>query len=430
MNLKFALLPCIVCIAACTSEKATPVAGKTSATEVRLGIAFEGKFLMGSAVNVGQLMSGNPVLRQSILDQVDALPGEKAHNWNCIDTAVDRSAWESAAKTPRDDSEFRDFILTHFNALTAENAMKWECVHPAEDTWIWEPADELAAFATANGIHLTGHTLVWHQQTPDWVFEDADGNKAPRELLLDRMEAHINALVGRYKGKVHSWDVVNEAFDDDGSIRSNNWQQIIGDDYIEKAFEFAHAADPDALLFYNDYNMFKPGRRDASIALVRRLRDQGIPIHGIGMQGHFRVDYPEDLESVEEAIVAYAGQGIDIAITELDVSVLPWPGEKLGGADISDRHAYNLEMNPYANGLTEEGERAFNERYLQLFRIFLDHSDSITRVTLWGIDDSVSWRNDWPMEGRTDYPLLIDRDREVKPVVRQIVESMRATQRH
>jgi endo-1,4-beta-xylanase len=224
--------------------------------------------------------------------------------------------------------------------------------------------------------------------------------------------------------------VVNEAFDDDGSIRSNNWQQIIGDDYIEKAFEFAHAADPDALLFYNDYNMFKPGRRDASIALVRRLRDQGIPIHGIGMQGHFRVDYPEDLESVEEAIVAYAGQGIDIAITELDVSVLPWPGEKLGGADISDRHAYNLEMNPYANGLTEEGERAFNERYLQLFRIFLDHSDSITRVTLWGIDDSVSWRNDWPMEGRTDYPLLIDRDREVKPVVRQIVESMRATQRH
>jgi endo-1,4-beta-xylanase len=224
--------------------------------------------------------------------------------------------------------------------------------------------------------------------------------------------------------------VVNEAFDDDGSIRSNNWQQIIGDDYIEKAFEFAHAADPDALLFYNDYNMFKPGRRDASIALVRRLRDQGIPIHGIGMQGHFRVDYPEDLESVEEAIVAYAGQGIDIAITELDVSVLPWPGEKRGGADISDRHAYNLEMNPYANGLTEEGERAFNERYLQLFRIFLDHSDSITRVTLWGIDDSVSWRNDWPMEGRTDYPLLIDRDREVKPVVRQIVESMRATQRH
>jgi endo-1,4-beta-xylanase len=277
-------------------------------------------------------------------------------------------------------------------------------------------------------MHLTGHTLVWHQQTPDWVFEDSDGKPASRELLLDRMRKHINTVVSRYKGKVRSWDVVNEGIDEDGSLRSSNWQQIIGDDYIDKAFEYAHAADPDALLFYNDYNMFKPSRRDAVIALVERLRSKGIPIHGIGMQGHFRVDYPESVAIVADAIVAFANLDIDVAITELDVSVLPWPGEKLGGADISDRHAYNLQMNPYANGLTADGERQFNDRYRQLFDIFLDHSDDISRVTLWGIDDSVSWRNNWPMEGRTDYPLLFDRDRQLKPVVRQIVDSMSATQ--
>jgi endo-1,4-beta-xylanase len=421
-------LACAIVLAACSTE-ITPSAIQVSASdEVRLAAAFENKFLVGSAVNVGQLISSNPTIRQKILDQINALPDAATHNWNCVDTAEARAAWENAGQNPRDDSEFRGFILRHFNALTAENAMKWECVQPAEDTWIWEAADEVVNFSAENNMHLTGHTLVWHQQTPDWVFEDADGKPASRELLLDRMRKHINTVVGRYKGKVRSWDVVNEAIEEDGSLRSSNWQRIIGDDFIDKAFEYAHAADPDALLIYNDYNMFKPARRDAVIALVERLRSKGIPIHGIGMQGHFRVDYPESVAIVEDAIVAFAKLDIDIAITELDVSVLPWPGETPGGADISDRHAYNLQMNPYANGLTADGERQFNERYRQLFDIFLDHSDDISRVTLWGIDDSVSWRNNWPMEGRTDYPLLFDRDRQIKPVVRQIVDSMSATQ--
>ena len=355
-----------------------PVAAASDLSDVSLRDEFSATFLVGTALNVRQIMDG--------------------------------------------DEAFRSFFLRHFNAVTGENAMKWERIHPAEGEYAWEPADALTGFANANGIHLTGHTLVWHQQTPDWVFEDEDGNPATRELLLARMKSHIETVVGRYKGRVQSWDVVNEAIEEDGSLRDTPWRRIIGDDYIEKAFEYAHAADPDALLFYNDYNMFNPGRRDGVLRLVASLREKNIAIHGIGMQGHFRVDYPETLDSVETAIRTYGELGLDVAITELDVSVLPWPGEKRGGADIMDRHEFEAAMNPYADGLTPEAEAAFNARYLELFRIFVAHSDVITRVTFWGVNDGASWRNDWPMAGRTDYPLLIDRDNRLKPVWADIIE--------
>lgn len=354
-----------------------------SADDLSLRAEFDETFLIGTALNVQQIMHG--------------------------------------------DEEFRTFFLRHFSAVTGENAMKWERIHPQEGGFVWEPADALADFSNANGIHLTGHTLVWHQQTPDWVFEDADGNTASRELLLARLQNHIQTVVGRYRGRVQSWDVVNEAINEDGTMRDTKWRQIIGDDYIEKAFEFAHAADPDALLFYNDYNMFNPGRRDGVLRLVDNLRSKGIPIHGIGMQGHFRVDYPATLDDVRTAIIAYGELGLDVAITELDMSVLPWPGEKRGGADIMDRHEFESTMNPYADGMTTEAEAAFNSRYIDLFRIFIAHSDVITRVTFWGVNDGVSWRNDWPMRGRTDYPLLIDRDNRLKPVWEDIVGLMGTT---
>jgi endo-1,4-beta-xylanase len=332
-----------------------------------------------------------------------------------IGTAV--NAEQIASKDP----EFRTFLLRHFNALTGENVMKWERIHPTEGEYNWGPADALTDLANENGIHLTGHTLVWHQQTPDWVFEDADGNPATRELLLERMQHHIAAVVGRYKSRVQSWDVVNEAFEEDGSMRDTPWRRIIGDDYLEKAFEFAHAADPDALLFYNDYNMFAPGRRDAVIRFVESMNNKGIPVHGIGLQGHFRVDYPAQLDSIDTAIERFGRLNVDVAITELDVSVLPWPGEKRGGADIMDRHAFEEQMNPYAEGLSADAQAAFDERYLALFRIFIKHREVLTRVTFWGINDSVSWRNDWPMTGRTDYPLLIDRNNRLKPVWADII---------
>jgi endo-1,4-beta-xylanase len=351
----------------------------------------------------------------AIADTPDISLREEFRDHFLLGTAV------SAQQVASDDPELRSFLLRHFNALTGENAMKWERIHPREGEYHWDQADALADLASDNGIHLTGHTLVWHQQTPDWVFEDADGQPASRELLLERMRDHITAVVGRYKGRVQSWDVVNEGIEEDGSLRDTLWRQRIGDDYIEKAFEYAHAADPEALLFYNDYNMFAPGRRAGVIRLVERLREKGIPIHGIGMQGHFRVDYPATLDDVETSITAYGDLGLDVAITELDVSVLPWPGEKRGGADIMDRHAFETSMNPYADGLSDAAEQAFNQRYLGLFRIFLDHRDVITRVTFWGLNDGTSWRNDWPMDGRTDYPLLIDRDNRLKDVWYDII---------
>jgi endo-1,4-beta-xylanase len=332
-----------------------------------------------------------------------------------VGTALD------ARRLERGDAEFQELVLEHFDALTAENAMKWERIHPAPDRWDWAPADALVDFANAHDMYLTGHTLVWHQQTPDWVFEDPDGRPASRALVLERMREHIETIVGRYRGRVHSWDVVNEAIDEDGSMRDSPWRRLVGDDFVEKAFELAHAADPDALLFYNDYNMFKPGRRSGTIELVRRLRAAGIPIHGIGMQGHFRIDYPETLDDVEASILAFAELDVDIAITELDVSVLPAPDPTDGGADITDRHDYDTRMNPFTAGLSAEAEAAFSARYLELFRIFLEHSDAITRVTFWGVHDGRSWRNHWPIRGRTDYPLLIDRNRDLKPVWREIV---------
>jgi len=181
------------------------------------------------------------------------------------------------------------------------------------------------------------------------------------------------------------------------------------------------------MLIYNDYNMFNPERRAGTIRLVNSLRGKGIPIHGVGMQGHFRVDYPELLDEVENSIIEFAEHGLDVAITELDVSVLPWPGEKTGddgGADIMDRHEYEAMMNPYADGLPTDVENEVNARWLELFRIFAAHSDAVSRVTFWGVNDSVSWRNGWPMQGRTDYPLLIDRDNQLKPVWSGIIESL------
>jgi endo-1,4-beta-xylanase len=377
MNMRVLLLAVsALFMAACSVDEEAPAAA-TAADDISLRTEFDGRFLIGTALNVRQVEAADP--------------------------------------------EFNAFILEHFNALTAENAMKWERIHPAEGEWNWEPADRIVEFAAEHGIHLTGHTLVWHQQTPDWVFQDADGNPASRELLLQRMQAHIEAVVGRYKGKVPSWDVVNEGVDEDGSIRDNIWRQIIGDDYMEKAFEFAQATDPDAILFYNDYNMFAPGRREGTIALIERLRANGIEKIGIGLQGHMRIDYPETLDEFERSIMAFGELGVDVAITELDVSVLPWPGEKNGGADIMDRHEFNTQMNPFADGLSAEAEAALDQRYLDLFRIFLAHSDKVTRVTFWGVNDSVSWRNNWPMRGRTDYPLLIDRENQLKPVWRDII---------
>lgn len=308
-----------------------------------------------------------------------------------------------------------DFVARQFNALTAENEMKWERIHPGEGEYNWESSDTLVKFCKANDIFLTGHALIWHQQTPDWVFEDENGEPASRELLLERMEEHINTIVGHFNGAVPSWDVVNEALNEDGSMRESKWQQIIGDDFVEKAFEFAHKADPNAKLYYNDYNLFKPEKRAGAVWLVKQIQDKGIPVHGIGMQGHYGLDHPGDLTELEDSILAYAELG-DVMITELDVSILPFPEEGIEGADLNINMELKAKYNPYTEGLPADVQGAQNKRFLDIFTVFLKHQDKISRVTFWGVNDGHSWKNGWPMQGRTDYPLMIDRNNDLKPV--------------
>ncbi|MEJ2383523.1 MAG: endo-1,4-beta-xylanase [Xanthomonadales bacterium] len=303
-----------------------------------------------------------------------------------------------------------------FNSVTAENVMKWEEIEPAEGQFDWTAADALVAFAEAHGMEVAGHVLVWHQQTPDWVFQGPDGGPATRELLLERMQSHIAAVVGRYKGRVHAWEAVNEALNEDGTLRRTPWLEIIGEDYLQKAFEFARAADPEAHLYYNDYGLHNPAKRAGAVRLVKALQDAGVRVDGVGIQGHYGLDNPRDLQDFEDSITAFAALGTQVHITEMDVSVLPFPDQQDWGADLDVDLELDAKYNPYADGLPAAVEQQQIDQYTGLFRIMLDHRDMIGRVTFWGLSDGDSWKNGWPMRGRTDYPLLFDRDRQPKPV--------------
>ena len=213
---------------------------------------------------------------------------------------------------------------------------------------------------------------------------------------------------------------MNEAIEDDGSWRKSKFYNIIGEDYIKLAFQFAHEADPDADLYYNDYSMAHEGRRNTVVKMVNDLKSQGVRIDGVGMQGHMDLVFP-DLDDFEESLLAFAETGVKVMITELDVTVLPRPGRNFG-AEISADFDYRQHLNPYAEGLPDSVSVALNDRYLDIFKLFLKHSDKIERVTLWGVHDGQSWRNGWPVRGRTDYALIFDRDFQPKPVVESIIE--------
>jgi len=318
------------------------------------------------------------------------------------------------------DREAKPFIIKHFNAITAENAMKWESIHPGPDKYNFALADSIVSFALANDMFITGHTLVWHSQTPDWVFQDSIGNPLTREALLERMKNHIFTVMGHYKGKVQSWDVVNEAIGDDGQIRKSKWYNIIGDDYIEKAFEFAHEADPDAELYYNDYNNEEPLKRAGVINIVRNLRNKGLRIDGVGIQGHWHLDSP-DFKIVDEGISEYAALGVKVMITEMEINVLPTPSW-LYGADISRIAEYKDSLNPYVSGLPDSVQTLLTNRYARLFGLLLSNKEKVSRVTFWGVHDGYSWKNNWPIPGRTNYPLLFDRNYQPKPAYYAVIE--------
>ncbi len=311
-------------------------------------------------------------------------------------------------------------IKQHFNSITAENCMKSGELQPEEGQFYFDLADQFIKFGEENNMYIIGHTLVWHSQAPGWFFTDKDGKDVSREVLIERMKNHIYTVVGRYKGKVKGWDVVNEAIEDDGSWRKTKFYNIIGEDYIKLAFQFAHEADPDADLYYNDYSMAHEGRRNTVVKMVNDLKSQGVRIDGVGMQGHMDLVFP-DLDDFEESLLAFAETDVKVMITELDVTVLPRPGRNFG-AEISADFDYRQHLNPYAEGLPDSVSIALNDRYLDIFKLFLKHSDKIERVTLWGVHDGQSWRNGWPVRGRTDYALIFDRDFQPKPVVESIIE--------
>ncbi|MDX8339605.1 endo-1,4-beta-xylanase [Draconibacterium sp. IB214405] len=310
-------------------------------------------------------------------------------------------------------------IKEQFNAIVAENCMKSEEIQPIEGEFDFSLADQFVDFGEQNDKFITGHCLIWHSQAPSWFFSDENGEDVSREVMVERMKNHIYTVVGRYKGRIKGWDVVNEAFLEDGSWRTSKFYQIVGEDFIKLAFQFANEADPDAELYYNDYNEWYPGRRDAVVQMVRDFKAEGIRIDGIGMQGHIGMDGPS-IDEYEEAINAYAAEGMKVMITELDMSILPQPRHDVG-ADISTSFEYQQQLNPYTAGLPHNEMEVWDMRMLDFFRLFLKHSDVISRVTLWGVSDATSWKNGFPVPGRTDYPLLFDRNYQPKSIVPKII---------
>ncbi|MCE5332875.1 MAG: endo-1,4-beta-xylanase [Bacteroidales bacterium] len=318
-------------------------------------------------------------------------------------------------------------ILHHFNTITAENCMKSEVIQPQEGKFDFTQSDRFVEFGQKHKMFIIGHTLIWHSQAPAWFFVDQNGKDVSREVLIERMRKHITTVVGRYKGRVNGWDVVNEAIEDDGSWRQSKFYRIIGEDYVKLAFQFAHEADPKAELYYNDYSMAHPGRRDAVVEMIKKLREQGIKVDGIGMQGHLTMSFPT-VESEEKSIIAFGNLGVKVMITEMDLTVIPFPNQN-GGADVSMSYEYKKEMNPYPDGLPDSVATVWNNRMADFFRLFLKHHDKISRVTIWGVSDAQTWRNNWPIPGRKDYPLLFDRNLKPKPIVETIIKEAKATKK-
>lgn len=331
--------------------------------------------------------------------------------------AINRSQINQANK------EEIDLITSQFNALTAENDMKWMYIHPKRDEFNFEQADKLMELAMANDMSVIGHTLVWHSQLAPWVFKTDNGDTIDKTELAHRLEHHISTIVSRYKGKVKGWDVVNEALEEDGSFRESLFFKIGGEAFIENAFRFAHAADPKAELYYNDYNLINAEKRDGAIRIINSLKSKGIKIDGIGVQAHWSLDEPS-IEEIETAINRYSETGVKIMFTELDISVLPSPWNS-PTADVSVRFENSPDMDPYPNGLPDSVQSKLAKRYADIFELFNKHSDKISRVTFWGLHDGLSWKNNFPIRGRTDYPLLFDRQMKPKKPYESVLQTVK-----
>lgn len=306
--------------------------------------------------------------------------------------------------------EEAELIKREFNSVTPENAMKMGPIHPKEEVYYWKDADSIVAFAQRNGIKVRGHNLCWHEQTPPWLFKNSDGSQVSKETLLQRLKDHIYTVVKRYKGKIYAWDVVNEAVDDNPKnlLRPSLWYQICGEDFIVKAFQYAHEADPDAVLFYNDYNTERPEKMERVYGLMKKLVAAKVPVQAVGLQAHWSLSEPSRQE-LETTIRKMASLGLKVQFTEVDISVYPWEKERRPKT-AADNDAY-----------TPEREAQQSAQYKMVFDVFRKYKKDITGVTFWNISDRYTWLDTYPVAGRKNYPLLFDTDRQRKKAYWEVV---------
>lgn len=308
-------------------------------------------------------------------------------------------------------TEEAELIKREFNSITPENAMKMGPIHPKEDQYFWTDADSIVAFAERNQMKIRGHTLCWHSQAPSWMFIDAKGDTVSKDVLLQRLKDHITTVVSRYKGKIYAWDVVNEVISDkpDEIYRRSAWYKICGEEFIEKAFRYAHEADPRAILFYNDYNEIDPVKRTKIIGLINKLKAAGVPVHGVGLQGHWAINEPSATQ-LDQTLSDFSGTGLVLQVTELDISVYP-----------KEHSARTSKPEDSKTDFTTEKEQKQRDVYRTCFELFRKYKKQVTGVTFWNISDRHSWLDNFPVRGRKDYPLLFDQDLKRKKVYEDVV---------
>lgn len=315
-----------------------------------------------------------------------------------------------------DDYMILKILNENFNSITAENCMKSGIIQPNEGKFSFYESDIFVESGEENNMFIVGRSLVWHLHAPDWFFVDKNGNQVSRDVLIQRMKTHIQTIVGRYKGRINGWEVVTDAVLNDGMYRQSKFYEIIGEDYIKLAFQFAHEADPDAELYYCDNRMYLEPKLNTVVKIIKGLKAEAVKIDGVTLKSGFSLNEPS-IEEVEKSIDTLASCGLKVIISELDMSVLP---------ESKDTLNLTQNMNPYVDGLPDSVSKIWNQRMFDFYKLFIKHSDQISRVTTYGVTDGASWRNDWPITNRTDYPLLFDRKFQPKPVVDLILKEVKS----
>jgi len=308
-------------------------------------------------------------------------------------------------------------IKKEFNTISPENVMKWMFVQPKPNEFYFDHTDKYVQFGLDNNMHIVGHALIWHSQIANFMNSIKDSTK-----MIQHVTNHISTLVNRYKGKIDTWDVVNEALNGDGTLRESIFLKALGENYLETVYKMAEKYDSNADLAYNDYNLCKPKKREGAVKLIKSLQKNGAKINSVGIQAHWQLTSPT-LEEIETSILAFSELGVKVMFTELDISVLPNPWE-LSGAEVTQnfkKFEGDKKMNPFPENLPDSVKEKLAKRYENIFKLFVKHKDKISRVTFWGVTDKFSWLNDWPIKGRTNYPLLFDRNYKEKKAYQRIM---------